>query len=92
MVLGKVLGGTALAMLQGGLFLVDALTSSLLDALARGEMPGVRDTLTGLLRDALELSQQPELLPAASGLSNQLRDVIRQLSETDGDCRPEAGQ
>lgn len=69
--------------------LIEALTSSLREALARGEAPGSRDTLIGVLRDALELTQQPELMPAASGISNQLHDVIRQLSETDSDCRPE---
>jgi hypothetical protein len=72
--------------------LLEALTGSLREMLARGETPAARDTLTGLLRDALELSQQPELMPASTEMATQLRDVIRQLSEMDDDCRPESGR
>ncbi len=72
--------------------LIDAFTGSLREMLARGERPGSRDTLAAVLRDALEATQQPELMPTASGIADQLRDVIRQLSEMDGDCRPEAGR
>jgi regulator of protease activity HflC (stomatin/prohibitin superfamily) len=72
--------------------MLQALTGSLREMLARGETPAARDTLAGLLRDALELSQQPELMPASTEMASQLRDVIRQLSEMDENCRPESGR
>jgi regulator of protease activity HflC (stomatin/prohibitin superfamily) len=68
--------------------LVDGLTRSLRQTLARGEAPAARDTLLGVLRDALDLTQQPALMPASTEIAAQLRDVLRQLSEMDGDCRP----
>jgi regulator of protease activity HflC (stomatin/prohibitin superfamily) len=72
--------------------LLDGLTRSLRAALAQGERPASRDTLAAVLRDALELAQQPELMPASTETSERLRDVLRQLSEVDEDCRPEASR
>jgi hypothetical protein len=71
--------------------LATGLTRGLRGALARSESPTLRESLAMVLADALDLVQEPELVPASSEALEQLREVVRQLDETDENCRPKAG-